>query len=85
MDTYCWIHSTFTLPKWTSGAPHPGVSHLTGANDEVTFHKYYQWVCFVLFFQAAIFCIPEYLWKSSEDNKIKMLVQDLHVSSSRRW
>jgi hypothetical protein len=45
----------------------------------VKYHKYYQWVCFVLFLQAALFYIPRYLWKSSEGGKIRMLVQELQV------
>lgn len=59
MDTYCWIHSTFSIPtRWTGteGAafPHPGVSphaDLT-VDTKPKYHKYYQWVCFVLFFQV---------------------------------
>jgi hypothetical protein len=49
------------------------------AGAEVKYHKYYQWVCFVLFLQAALFYIPRYLWKSSEGGKIRMLVQELQV------
>jgi len=83
MDTYCWIHSTFSIPtRWKSKdgkeIPHPGVSpeaDLKG--EEVKYHKYYQWVCFVLFLQAAFFYIPRYLWKTSEGGKIRLLVQEL--------
>jgi hypothetical protein len=39
--------------------------------------KYYQWVCFVLFFQALLFYIPRYLWKTWEGGRIRKLVQDL--------
>ena len=42
---------------------------------QVRYHKYYQWVCFTLFFQAILFYIPRYLWKTWEAGKIKMLVQ----------
>lgn len=82
MDTYCWIYSTFTIPNRLGGRPgidvaHPGVaSH--NENDEVKYHKYYQWVCFVLFFQAILFYIPRYLWKTWEGGRIKMLVLDLN-------
>jgi hypothetical protein len=48
---------------------------------EVKYHKYYQWVCFVLFLQAACFYIPRYLWKASEGGKIKLLVQGLQVTT----
>jgi len=81
MDTYCWIHSTFSLPSLEGDIgfdiPHPGIAP-TGDN-EVKFHKYYQWVCFTLFFQAVLFYIPRYLWKVWEAGKLKMLVQDLNM------
>ena len=37
MDTYCWIHSTFTIPNRVSGeigveVPHPGIH--TGYDEE---------------------------------------------------
>ena len=89
MDTYCWIHSTFSIPNrfavevrqlllgchsmfnlqgenvdnWRTGnrigkdVPHPNVRPESG-DEERTYHKYYQWVCFTLFFQAIIFYIP---------------------------
>merc|ERR1712142_942979 len=59
--------------------PHPGISpHADlGEGEEVKYHKYYQWVAFVLFLQAACFYLPRYLWDSSESGKIGMLIQDL--------
>lgn len=84
MDTYCWIHSTFTIPNRIVGEqgkdfPHPGIAPLSdlGEGDEIKYHKYYQWVCFFLFLQATFFYIPRYLWKTAESGKIKMLVQGL--------
>lgn len=83
MDTYCWIHSTFSIPtRWngTKGVdvPHPGIAPEVDADGkEVKYHRYYQWVCFFLFLQAMLFYVPRYLWKSSEGGKIKMLVGDL--------
>lgn len=83
MDTYCWIYSTFTVPELLTGTPrrdviHPGVGpHVEGV-DELKHHKYYQWVCFVLFFQAILFYVPRYLWKSWEGGRLKMLVMDLN-------
>jgi hypothetical protein len=84
MDTYCWIHSTFSIPsRWKGkiGVDHvyPGIAPEgdLGPEDERKYHKYYQWVCFVLFFEAVMFYIPRYLWKSSEGGKIRMLVQGL--------
>jgi len=82
IDTYCWIHATFTLPKAfnkTVGieVPHPGVDKFS-PGEERTYHKYYQWVCFVLFFQAVMFYIPRYLWKMWEGKKLSNLVLNLN-------
>lgn len=84
MDTYCWIHSTFSIPSRWAGkkgtdVPHPGISPVADLEEgtEVKYHKYYQWVCFFLFFEAGLFYIPRYLWKTSEGGKVRMLVQGL--------
>lgn len=83
MDTYCWIYSTFTIPNRLTGVVGKDmvsqgvVSHVDG-QDEVKYHKYYQWVCFALFFQAILFYVPRYLWKTWEGGRIKMLVLDLN-------
>lgn len=84
MDTYCWIYSTFTIPNRLTGVAgrdvvQPGVSSHVDGHDEVKYHKYYQWVCFVLFFQAMLFYVPRYLWKTWEAGRIKMLVLDLNM------
>ncbi|KAI1296819.1 Innexin inx2 [Halotydeus destructor] len=81
LDTFCWIHSTFTLPdaydkKVGSEVPYPGVDkHVPG--DRKTYHKYYQWVCFALFFQAVSFYAPRYLWKRWEAGRLRAVVQEL--------
>uniref|UniRef100_A0A1B6CKW9 Innexin n=1 Tax=Clastoptera arizonana TaxID=38151 RepID=A0A1B6CKW9_9HEMI len=83
MDTYCWIYSTFTIPNRLAGKVGkdiliPGVAAHVEGEDEEKQHKYYQWVCFVLFFQAMMFYVPRYLWKTWEGGRIKMLVLDLN-------
>jgi hypothetical protein len=83
MDTYCWIYSTFTIPNRLGGrigkdVVQPGVASHVDGEDEVKYHKYYQWVCFVLFFQAMFFYLPRYMWKTWEGGRIKMLVLDLN-------
>lgn len=81
LNTYCWIEGTFTLPKALTklvgqDVVYPGVDqHNTG--DEVTEHSYYQWVCFVLFLQAVLFCIPHVIWRSMESGRMKALIQKL--------
>ena len=91
--TYCWIHGTFTLPSQLTGRigvdhPHPGVGpypsttadrdliEVTPEGDEIR-HAWYQWVIFVLFFQALGCYFPHFLWKSLEGGKISLLLQDL--------
>jgi hypothetical protein len=56
LNTYCWIHSTYTIPSafWKRigiDVAHPGIDK-TMDPDERRYHKYYQWVCFCLFFQV---------------------------------
>lgn len=54
INTYCWITYTFTLPG--QHGKHIGTavaqSGLGNDNQEKTFHSYYQWVPFTLFFQV---------------------------------
>lgn len=82
MNSYCWIYSTFTLPNRAGArigkdAVHPGVAPFVDGEDEVHYHKYYQWVCFVLFFQAVAFYFPRFMWKTWEGGRIKSLVLEL--------
>lgn len=39
--------------------------------------KYYQWVCIVFCFQALLFYIPRYLWKTWEGGRLRLLAKDL--------
>lgn len=81
MNAYCWITSTFTLPHRNGVVGKDLLAHGVAAqvreSEPVQYHKYYQWVCFVLFFQAILFYFPRYLWKSWEGGRIKSLVKDL--------
>jgi len=84
MDTYCWIHSTFSVPsRWVGkkgeDIPHPGISPTADLEEgqELKYHKWYQWVAFFLFLQVLFFYLPRYLWKSSENGKVSMLIGNL--------
>lgn len=82
LDTYCWIHTTFSIENaWKKRVgeevPYPGVDKTT-PNEKRIYHAYYQWVCFVLFFQALFFCIPRYIWKAIESGLIKNLMLGLN-------
>jgi len=86
MDTYCWIHSTYSIPNKIIGIDgidraHPGVAPNSdlGDGEQIRYHKYYQWVCFTLFFQAILFYIPRYIWKNWESGKVALLVQEMNV------
>ena len=72
----------FTCKYFFKGdTPHPGVGVPSYENGEQTKHKYYQWVCFTLFFQMVLFKIPRFLWHRWENKRIahvlpkKMLFQ----------
>lgn len=58
------------------GAPNPGIYH-SQDKKEYRYHIYYQWVGFVLFFQAILFYLPHWLWKNFEGGQlIKLLEAD---------
>ncbi|CAG5034971.1 unnamed protein product [Parnassius apollo] len=50
LNTYCWIHSTFTVAGEAMGGAYPGVRSAGTAPRR--YGKYYQWVAFTLFFQV---------------------------------
>lgn len=57
LNTYCWIHSTYALKsmfnkKTGKEVPYPGVGNSEGKTDDRKIYRYYQWVCFCLFFQV---------------------------------
>ncbi|XP_030749888.1 innexin inx3 [Sitophilus oryzae] len=75
INTYCWITYTFTLPHEQGKIVGTEVAHpgLGNENQEKTYHSYYQWVPFVLFFQGVVFYVPHWLWKNWEEGKIRMI------------
>jgi hypothetical protein len=85
INTYCWMHTTYTIPrsllkKVGVEVPHPGIDQVTDSR-EFRYHSYYQWVCFVLFVQATLFYAPRWLWKLWEGGKLQALVMDLEVAN----
>jgi hypothetical protein len=57
LNTYCWIHPTYTLSSahWKRvgvDVPHPGVDKTRDERDKKHV-KYYQWVGLCLFFQVG--------------------------------
>lgn len=59
LNTYCWIHSTYTITtaykkKEGSEVPFPGVDNSKAhPESEKKVYRYYQWVCFMLFLQVT--------------------------------
>ncbi|XP_017767584.1 PREDICTED: innexin inx7-like [Eufriesea mexicana] len=87
INTFCFFTSTYTVTKHMNitsvelgEIPHPGVGPAT-SKDSVVHHAYYQWVPFVLFFQAILFYMPHYLWRNVEGGRLKALVSGLHLAS----
>lgn len=77
VESYCWIHSTFIVTDTLKqDIPHPNVG-TPKSLDDIKYQKYYQWVCFVLFFQSILFFVPHFLWKVWEGGRCKTLVMDL--------
>lgn len=82
MDNFCWFSSTYTLLNRLVGVVgrdvvHPGVSSNSAFGDTVQYHRYYQWVCFALFFQALCCYCPRYIWKIYEGGRLAALSKDL--------
>ncbi|KAH1029122.1 hypothetical protein HUJ05_002420 [Dendroctonus ponderosae] len=58
---------------------HPGLANDFNDQDAQKFYTYYQWVCFVLFFQAIACYTPKVIWGSFENGLMRMLVMGLNV------
>ena len=83
INTYCYIMSTFTLPSQLAGdvgknVAYQGVGTYNSKTEEVTIKAYYQWVPFILFFQACLFYIPHMLCKAWEGGKISGIISGLN-------
>lgn len=83
VNTFCWITSTFSVVNSFDKNPnrnevaYPGVDKYTLGADKIH-HVYYQWVCFVLFIQAAMFYVPRWLWKTWEGGKAGKILYGLN-------
>lgn len=80
INTYCWITYTFTLPGQHGRAVGTSVAHSGLGNEfnqERTYHSYYQWVPFMLFFQGLLFYMPHWIWKNWEEGKMRLISDGL--------
>lgn len=58
INTYCWIHSTFSvksafLKKVGTDISHPGIENSLGGQKPRQEYRYYQWVFFFLLLQVS--------------------------------
>ncbi|XP_053989360.1 innexin inx1 [Hylaeus anthracinus] len=88
INTYCWITSTFTMPDAFNRqvgveVAHPGVANDFGDVDARKYYTYYQWVCFVLFFQAVMCYVPQWLWNMWEGGLANALVMGMNHGLDR--
>ena len=82
---YCWTHGTYTREEFLvydnrSHSTHPGIG-IKKWNTETRqiYHKYYQWVPFLLLLDAFLSYIPRLMWKSLlEGNYMKNLCGGFH-------
>ncbi|XP_042899979.1 innexin shaking-B-like [Parasteatoda tepidariorum] len=80
VEIYCYITTTYTVTlalnmSPAEGAPHPGIFP-TQDETQYQYHRYYQWVGFILFIQSIAFYLPHWAWLEFEKGKISWLLQD---------
>jgi len=83
INTYCYVMSTFTLPRHSLGevgqtVVQPGVGEYNRKKDNPVHAAYYQWVPFMLFLQAAMFYFPHLLLKHWEGGKVHGIITGLN-------
>ncbi|XP_035776236.1 innexin inx1-like [Anopheles albimanus] len=88
VNTFCWISSTFTMPdafrrQVGLEVAHPGIANDFDDEDAKKYYTYYQWVCFVLFFQAMACYTPKFIWTAVEGGRLRMIVMGLDVGACK--
>ncbi|KAF9795539.1 hypothetical protein SFRURICE_004911, partial [Spodoptera frugiperda] len=58
---------------------HPGIANEYDSTQEKKYYTYYQWVCFVLFFQAIMCYTPKFLWDAFEGGLLRTIVMGLNI------
>jgi len=69
INTFCWIHSTFSVKpafgqKVGIDISHPGIANSRGGQEPSREYRYYQWVVFVLLLQVSSrfkFTVPRHV------------------------
>ncbi|XP_052867900.1 innexin inx1 [Anopheles cruzii] len=88
VNTFCWISSTFTMPdafrrQVGREVAHPGIANDFDDEDAKKYYTYYQWVCFVLFFQAIACYTPKFIWDAVEGGLMRMIVMGLNIGACK--
>jgi len=60
-----------------NGSAHHGIATSDPARNYKVYHTYYQWVGFILFFQAILFYLPRHIWKQVEDGRVKFCINGM--------
>merc|ERR1712212_331922 len=60
-----------------NGSAHPGIATSDPSKNYKVYHAYYQWVGFILFFQAILFYLPRYVWKIVEGGRVKFCINGM--------
>ncbi|ODM89472.1 Innexin inx1, partial [Orchesella cincta] len=63
---------------------HPGVTNDFGDDTPRKTTIYYQWVCFVLFFQALFCYFPKWLWESWERKRMFTIICGLNTELHKK-
>ncbi|XP_052859884.1 innexin inx2-like [Anopheles cruzii] len=82
MNEFCWIMGTyiskdpdFVLEGTNIVKIGAKLGHIP--EHERSYQKYYQWVVFILAFQACLFSVPNVLWKIWEGRRLESLCEGL--------
>ncbi|XP_058055095.1 innexin inx2-like [Anopheles bellator] len=82
MNEFCWIMGTYISkdPNFVlEGTDLVKIGAKLGhiPEHERSYQKYYQWVVFILAFQACLFSVPNILWKIWEGRRLESLCEGL--------
>ncbi|XP_049541428.1 innexin inx2 [Anopheles darlingi] len=82
MNDFCWIMGTyiskdpnFVLESTDLVKINAKIGHIP--EEERSYQKYYQWVVFILAFQACLLTLPNVLWKIWEGGRLEALCEGL--------
>jgi len=69
LESYCWMYSTWNIPKEYKGACSGGDQD--DSHDTIVYNSYYQWVPLYLIFLSVLFYMPRCFWLMMEGGLMK--------------